>query len=115
MKDNDERELRGRFVDLRRHDEDAAPSFAALIRKSRHAKVKTTVTRPRRSLLLLGACAAAFAIVAVWSSHRANSAPTPQDIAEWRPRSDALLDGARRTLLVEMPPLSASVLDTILH
>ena len=115
MKDNNERELRGRFSDLRRQDEGAAPAFVALIRRSRHAKVKPAIPRPHGSLLLLGACAAAFVIVAVWSSHRANRVLAPQNIVEWRPRSDALLDGARRTLLIAMPPLTASVLDTILH
>ena len=108
----DENEVRRHFNDLRRTDSDRAPSFESILRIRRSRSRRNS--RTAIVTLLLGTTAACVLLLTIWHQRRDSAVMASSEIVHWHPASDALLIGARETMLLDMPPLKASVLDSIL-
>ncbi|HEX9083705.1 MAG TPA: hypothetical protein VF836_03115 [Gemmatimonadaceae bacterium] len=111
--DENENELRRRFVQLREADSDRVPGFTQTFGRARAPKSGRATLRVRP--LALGA-AAAIAIAAIWLAQTRSSSPsaaTPA-IATWRAPTDVLLQTPGSELLSEMPALGTSILDEII-
>jgi hypothetical protein len=115
LDEGDAHNLSRLFSQLRDSDAARVPTFHVLLNRTR-----LSGRRPRRHrrgyLVGTSVLAAAAVICAVWlgsGGEETVTSPAPT-IAEWRPQSDVFLMSARQMLLMEIPPLKASVLDTIL-
>lgn len=109
----DESELRHRFAQLREADRERAPSFAQIYGRACARRTWRATLRVRP--LVIGAVSAVV-IAAVWLSYSrsfATSAVEPT-IATWRAPTDVFLRTPGSELLGAMPPLGASVLDTMI-
>ena len=122
----DDQELGRRFAELRGEDEASAPAFDAAMDDSRFrgndgrarghdGRARGNGRRLRRSTLILAAAAIALVAAGVFTNGRGRNLVSAQAVAEWRPNTDVLLPARQRTLFEMMPPLSTSVLDTVLR
>jgi len=115
MMERDERDLERRFAALRESDADNAPPFATIVHRAAEGGTDSYTRGRNRGRLILGTMAAAAIVaiaVVVSMSNRASHSPVA--MLDWHAASDGLLLVARPALLDEMPPLRASVLDSIL-
>jgi hypothetical protein len=99
-------DLEAAFAALRRQEETAGRSFAALWAAAGERRQGRTV-KPWRPLLLAGAAAAAGLLAVALALWRLPppSAGTVPTISQWRPATDFLLQTPGRELLGEAPTL----------
>jgi hypothetical protein len=107
-------ELGKRFADLRDSDSTHVPSFDAVVARQHGFRDRKVLPRGSRSRLVLGAVAMAAIALLIFASVRRDRGTSDVAVGDWRARSDLLLAIARPTLLDQMPPLHASVLDAVL-
>lgn len=117
MKDDDDRDLRRRFMALREEDTREAPGFAALWRRAQARPEPRPPRRRVRWLLVAGATCAVF-LAAVERRPRSTSRPTPAppsvtiatpSLGEWRPPTDFLLQTPALEILTTVPALGESM------
>jgi hypothetical protein len=109
----DEREIRGRFAQLREADQESAPSFAETYGHARARRSQRAV-RPLRPLAIAAGTVIAMAAISLAYSRSLSHSAATSSIATWRAPTDVLLKTPGSELLSEMPALGASVLDTMI-
>ncbi len=104
-------ELRRRFASLRAAEHARVPGFAETIAR---AKRRRSGARPSRVVVLATATASMAALVLCFGHERRAVVPI-ESISTWRPATDALLPVPSSVLFGPMPPLGASVVDSLLR
>ena len=97
-----DRDLRERFVALRREEEAGAPAIERLLARAK-ARAGGKARRLGRPALALAAAAAVLLVIALLSLREpASSVPVPP-ITEWRSPTDFLLQTPGREVLETLP------------
>lgn len=97
---DDDRNLQGRFAELRRQDAGSAPEFPALLRR----RAKRPGSRALSRLAVGVACVLVIAVALARFHSRPPAKPVPA-LTEWRSPTDFLLQTPGRELLISVPRL----------